>query len=59
MNRASLVVFDLKGQEMSRQTLEVGTGTTQINTSKWTAGVYVYTIEVDGRTLARKKMVVQ
>ncbi len=44
---------------MSRQTLEVGTGTTQINTSKWTAGVYVYTIEVDGRTLARKKMVVQ
>jgi hypothetical protein len=54
-----LVVFDLKGQELSRQNLEVGTGTAQINTSKWTAGVYIYAIEVEGKTLARKKMVVQ
>lgn len=59
MNNADLVVFDLKGQEMDRQAIGSGAGAALVNTTNWPAGIYVYAVMVEGRTLARKKMTVK
>lgn len=59
MNTADLVVFDLKGQEMDRQAIGSGAGSALVNTTNWPAGVYVYAVVVEGKTLARKKMTVK
>ncbi len=59
IDNANLVVFDLKGQTMSSQLINTGNGTVELNTNTWAAGVYVYSIVVDGRVLARKKMTVK
>lgn len=59
MSTAILVVLDLNGQQVSSQTISAGTGAVELNTSNLPAGVYVYSIVVEGRSLARKKMTVQ
>ncbi|MGH1335423.1 MAG: tail fiber domain-containing protein [Aureispira sp.] len=59
MNNASLVVFDLKGQTLSSQEIGAGEGSVELNTSNLPAGVYIYSIVVDGKSLAREKMTVQ
>lgn len=59
MTNASLVVFDLNGREMSSQRINDQNGTVELNTRNWSSGVYLYTVVVDGRTVARKKMTVQ
>ncbi|MFK7797090.1 MAG: tail fiber domain-containing protein [Aureispira sp.] len=58
MKNAQLVVFDLNGQELSSQEIPTGQGTVKINTSQLTTGAYIYAVVVDGRALARKKMIV-
>jgi hypothetical protein len=58
MNNARLVVFDLNGKELSNQEIPAGQGTVKINTSRLTTGAYIYAVVVDGRSLARKKMIV-
>lgn len=58
-NTADLVVFDLKGQEIDRQAIGSGAGSALVNTTNWPAGVYVYAVVVEGKTLARKKMTVK
>ncbi len=59
MNNARLVVFDLNGKELSGQEIPAGQGTVKINTSQLTTGAYIYAVVVDGRSLARKKMIVE
>jgi len=58
MKNAQLVVFDLNGKELSSQEIPTGQGTVKINTSQLTTGAYIYAVVVDGRALARKKMIV-
>jgi len=59
MNKATLVVVDLNGKEISNQLINAGSGSVELNTGAWTAGTYIYSVVVDGRTLASKKMIVQ
>lgn len=59
MTNANLVVFDLNGREISSQAINDQRGVVELNTSTWTAGTYIYAIVVDGRAIARKKMLVQ
>ena len=59
MNNARLVIFDLNGKELSSQEIPAGEGTVKINTSQLTIGAYIYAVVVDGKSLARKKMIVE
>lgn len=59
MNTATLVVLDLNGKEMSNQFINAGSGSVELNTGALVAGTYIYSVVVDGRTLASKKMIVQ
>lgn len=59
MTNATLVVFDLNGREINSQLITDQRGVVELNTSNWVSGTYVYAIVVDGRPLARKKMIVQ
>lgn len=56
---ANLVVVDMNGIEVMNQSINGAEASVQLNTSTWAAGAYVYSIVVDGRVLARKKMLVQ
>ena len=59
LTNANLVVFDLNGRELSSQAINDASGVVEVNTSKMAAGTYVYAIVVEGRAVARKKMIVQ
>lgn len=59
ITKASLVVVDLNGKEISNQLINAGTGSVELSTRSWISGTYIYSIVVDGRTLASKKMIVQ
>lgn len=59
ISTARLVVVDLKGQEVSSQRIVAGDNLVELNTSNWPAGIYAYSIVVDGRPLASKKMTVK
>ncbi len=59
MTDATLVVFDLSGKQISSQSITNQNSAVEVNTSNWPTGTYVYSIVVDGRVLARKKMIVQ
>lgn len=59
MTNANLVVFDLNGREISSQAINDQRGIVELSTKAWTSGTYIYSVVVDGRALARKKMIVQ
>lgn len=59
MTNATLVVVDLNGREISTQAINDVNGVVELNTQTWAAGTYIYSVVVDGRALAQKKMVVQ
>lgn len=59
MTNANLVVVDLKGRTVSTQAITDQSGVVELNTSVWAAGTYIYSIVVEGRAVARKKMIVQ
>ncbi|MEM9819607.1 MAG: tail fiber domain-containing protein [Bacteroidota bacterium] len=56
---AQLVVYDLRGAELQRLTIANGKGSINYDASNLASGVYVYTIEHRGESLARKKMVIK
>ena len=53
------MVTDLNGRAVTTQTITDANGVLDVDTCKWAAGNNVYAFVVDGRTLARKKMLVQ
>ncbi len=59
MTIAILVVVDLYGRVVSTQPINDQSGVVELNTNSWAAGTYVYSIVVEGRALARKKMIVK
>lgn len=56
---ASIIVYDVTGSEIRRFQVETGAGQVIINDGELAAGTYIYTIEVDGQNLGRRKMVIQ
>ncbi len=59
MNNAQLVVYDLKGKAISSSNLNAGNGQISIRANDLSSGVYFYSIENNGETLARQKMIVK
>lgn len=59
MINAIWVVYDLNGREISSQIINDQSGIIELNTNAWAPGAYVYSIVLDGRALARKKMLVK
>ncbi len=59
VTNAFLVVVDINGQQVAKQPINDAKGVVELNTNKWTAGTYIYSVVANGQTLARKKMLVQ
>ncbi|MEO1589529.1 MAG: T9SS type A sorting domain-containing protein, partial [Bacteroidota bacterium] len=57
--QAQLVIFDITGAEVQRYKLETGFGSVEIPEGVLAAGTYLYTLEVEGQSVARRKMVIQ
>ncbi|MEL6131929.1 MAG: tail fiber domain-containing protein [Bacteroidota bacterium] len=57
--QAQLVIFDITGAEVNRVEVQAGFGSLEIQAGELAAGTYVYTIEVEGQSVARRKMVIQ
>lgn len=57
--RAQIVVTDVLGNMMNQYPLIYSQNQLKIQTQGFTAGVYFYTLSVDGKVMATKKMVVQ
>lgn len=57
--QAQLVIFDVTGAEVNRFEVQAGFGSLEIQAGELAAGTYLYTIEVEGQSVARRKMVIQ
>ncbi|MEL6627632.1 MAG: tail fiber domain-containing protein [Bacteroidota bacterium] len=57
--QAQLVIFDVTGAEVKRYKVETGFGSVEIQEGVLAAGTYLYTLEVEGQSVARRKMVIQ
>ncbi|MEO1808623.1 MAG: tail fiber domain-containing protein [Bacteroidota bacterium] len=57
--QAQLVIFDVTGAEVQRYKVETGFGSVEIQEGVLAAGTYLYTLEVEGQSVARRKMVIQ
>ncbi|MEO1588851.1 MAG: T9SS type A sorting domain-containing protein, partial [Bacteroidota bacterium] len=57
--QAQLVIFDITGAEVKRYRVETGFGSVEIQEGVLAAGTYLYTLEVEGQSVARRKMVIQ
>ncbi|MEL6132758.1 MAG: tail fiber domain-containing protein [Bacteroidota bacterium] len=57
--QAQLVIFDITGAEVNRYEVQAGFGSVEIQADELAAGTYLYTIEVEGQSVARRKMVIQ
>ncbi|MEL6131927.1 MAG: tail fiber domain-containing protein [Bacteroidota bacterium] len=57
--QAQLVIFDITGAEVNRRDVQAGFGSVEIEAGALASGTYIYTIEVEGQSVARRKMVIQ
>ncbi len=55
---SSLLVKDMNGKTIKQVNLQTGTGNITIDASTLSAGAYSYTLLIDGKTIATKKMIV-
>jgi len=51
-----LVIYNGQGHEVFRQPLQAGSNTVDLNTSHWTAGLYLYSLMVNNHVLDTKKL---
>ena len=56
---ASLVVYDMYGKQVRSFAISSNNGTVEIDASTLSKGTYIYSIEVEGKILAREKMIIQ
>lgn len=57
-SNAYIVLYDLNGRELNRYEIaETGKGYVTINSDKMVAGMYLYSLVIDGREIDSKKMV--
>ncbi|MEL6629298.1 MAG: T9SS type A sorting domain-containing protein [Bacteroidota bacterium] len=57
--QAQLVIFDITGAIVNRFDVQPGFGSVEIQAGELAAGTYLYSIEVEGQSVARRKMVIQ
>lgn len=58
-NRSELVISDISGREILREEVASANGIVQVNTALWAEGMYMISLECDGRVVSRKKLVVE
>ncbi len=58
-NKSSLVIKNLTGKEIYRTELQEGTSNLNLNISDFPAGVYFYGIEVGGKMICTKKLLIK
>ncbi len=58
-NNAQLVIYDINGVALQTIPVAAGSGSVDVNVTNFTSGTYIYAIVVDGKNLARQKMVVK
>lgn len=57
-SNAYIVLYDLNGRELNRYAIsETGKGYVTVNSDKMVAGMYLYSLVIDGREIDSKKMV--
>lgn len=54
---AAILILDLSGKELRRYNIDQGTGSVRVDGSGLAAGVYLYSLVVDGREAETKRMV--
>ncbi len=59
MENAQLMIFDVSGKVLNSFALAPGSGQLTIDVNELTGGMYFYTIENNGQTIARQKMLVK
>ncbi|MEL6131930.1 MAG: tail fiber domain-containing protein, partial [Bacteroidota bacterium] len=59
ITQAQLVIFDITGAVVNRFEVQPGFGSVEIQAGELAAGTYLYSIEVEGQNVARRKMVIQ
>ena len=57
-NTASMAVYDLSGKQITSYPLEKGSSSLTITSEKLAAGIYIYSVLVDGKIMDSKRMVV-
>ncbi|MEO1806907.1 MAG: tail fiber domain-containing protein [Bacteroidota bacterium] len=57
--QAQLVIFDITGSVINRFEVQPGFGSVEIQAGELAAGTYLYSIEVEGQSVARRKMIIQ
>jgi hypothetical protein len=57
-NLGEIVVRNLLGVIVLKENLQPGWQVLEINCSNFVSGIYLYSLEVDGKQLATKKMVI-
>ncbi|MEO0471254.1 MAG: tail fiber domain-containing protein [Bacteroidota bacterium] len=56
---ADLVIYDMAGRTISSYSLQNGANQIKVNTEQLASGTYVYAIVQEGRSIARRKMIIQ
>ena len=59
LTNAELTVYDANGRLVSRQNINTGDNSVEVDTNAFGAGIYFYALEVNGQQLARQKMIVK
>lgn len=58
INNASIIIFDLQGKQIKKMDLQQrGQGSVLVQAGELYAGMFVYTLVVDGKEIASKKMI--
>lgn len=58
-SNASIMVFDMNGKKLSNFELYGnGKGSISIDARNWAAGIYMYSLVIDGREIATKRMII-
>ncbi|MBK8443658.1 MAG: tail fiber domain-containing protein [Sphingobacteriales bacterium] len=57
--KAFLLISNLQGQMMQRLPLPAQSGSVEVNTHRWASGAYVYSIELNGKIISSKNMMIQ
>ena len=58
-SKATLNVYQNNGALLAKYNLKTNKGTAQISTADFSAGIYYYTIQIDGKTIGAEKVIIQ
>ncbi|MBI4647876.1 MAG: T9SS type A sorting domain-containing protein [Bacteroidia bacterium] len=57
--RGNIIIYSITGVLIKRYEVSFGKGRLEINLEGWQAGVYTYSMEIEGKVVQTKKMAVE